>query len=483
MTGSTSNPKVFVSYSWTSPVHEQWVLELAERLSSDGILVILDKWDLKEGQDKHVFMEQLVSDPTVQKVLVICDKGYQTKADDRRGGVGTETQLISKEVYEHTDQEKFIPIIRELNEDGKPCIPHYMASRIYIDLSSDTDFEENYQKLIRNLYGKPLLRRPPLGSVPIYVVEGDQPVQRTSQRVRAIKDAIVNDRKNLSGLIADFLSVFQTSLTQFRLSGGAVQGFDDRVVEAIDKMLPLRDDFIDFVFVLFNYQQTVDLEQLHDFFETLIPFCYRPEEATSWTEVDFDNFRFFNYELMLSFLAILIKLKKFKEAGSFLHSQYFYRNSTGELKHNGIEMFNLYARSLDEYRNNRLALRRVSFTADLIKARVLRADITFDDIREADLISYYICELRGERFGWFPRTSAYGGRGASIELFDRMASQRHFERIKELFAVKSADELKTRVQAYVESTKNSQRRYSGLWEFNIKPLENVIDTSGIGSTQ
>ncbi len=57
MKGSTAQPKVFISYSWSSPQHEQWVLDLAERLSGDGVVVVLDKWDLKEGQDKHVFME------------------------------------------------------------------------------------------------------------------------------------------------------------------------------------------------------------------------------------------------------------------------------------------------------------------------------------------------------------------------------------------------------------------------------------------
>src|ERR1035437_1053213 len=162
MEGSSSQPKVFISYSWTTPQHEQWVLDLAERLSGDGIVVTLDKWDLKEGQDKHVFMEQMVHDENIAKVLVICDLGYQTKADDRKGGVGTETQLISKEVYESTGQEKFIPIVREYDSSKNPCMPHYMASRIYIDLSSDEKFEENYQRLIRNLYDKPLLKRPAL---------------------------------------------------------------------------------------------------------------------------------------------------------------------------------------------------------------------------------------------------------------------------------------------------------------------------------
>ncbi len=44
-------PKIFVSYSWTNKDHEKWVVNLAERLMSDGIDIIIDKWELKEGHD------------------------------------------------------------------------------------------------------------------------------------------------------------------------------------------------------------------------------------------------------------------------------------------------------------------------------------------------------------------------------------------------------------------------------------------------
>ncbi len=95
--GSTERT-VFISYSWTPEQHRQWVLELAKRLVSHGIDVILDVWHLKPGQDKYVFMERMVTDPQVKRVLIICNRSYQEKADGRTGGVGTESQIISPEV-------------------------------------------------------------------------------------------------------------------------------------------------------------------------------------------------------------------------------------------------------------------------------------------------------------------------------------------------------------------------------------------------
>jgi|ERR1022692_1651625 hypothetical protein len=481
MEGSSSRPKVFISYSWTSLQHEQWVLGLAERLSGDGIVVTLDKWDLKEGQDKHVFMEQMVHDESIAKVLVVCDLGYQSKADDRRGGMGTETQMISKKVYENTAQEKFIPIVRQYDKDGKPCIPHFMASRIYIDLSSDETFEENYQKLVRNLYGKPVLRRPPLGDAPAYITEEDQILLKTSRKVGAIKDALLNERRSSGGLVSDFLETVLSSLEDFRLTGGSVLGFDDKVASSIEKMLPLRDDFIDFTFTLFKYRESVDLDQLHDFWEKLIAFTFRPENVQSWAEIDYDNFRFFNYELMLGFMAVLLRLRRYQEAGFFIQSRYFYRTDTNDFRQNGIEMFNRYVRSLDEFRNHRLGLQRVSVTADLIKARATRKDLSFSDIRETDLTLHYVTALRGGRFEWFPRTSTYGGRGSRIELFDRMVSSRHFEKIKALFGVNEVGEIKALISQYLERNKNDQYGHSSLWNYDIRSLENVIDPQNLAA--
>lgn len=484
MKGDTTQPKVFVSYSWTSPSHEQWVLELAERLSSDGIIVILDKWDLKEGQDKHVFMEQMVHDQDIKKVLIICDHGYQEKADDRKGGVGTETQLISKEVYENTAQEKFIPIVREYDKESKPCIPHYIASRIYIDFSSDKKFEEEYQKLIRNLYDKPLLKRPTLGTPPAYVVEEGQSILKTSHGVELIKNALLNDRRSANGLTSDYFDRFISSLEEFRISGGSAEGFDDKVISSIEKMLPLRDDFIDFVFTVFKYQESVNLDQFQSFFEQLIPFCNRPENVQTYTNIDYDNYKFFNYELVLYFIAILLKLKKYKGLAHFLNAQYFYRHpNSSELIYNGIEIFNNYCESLDRIRNARMKLSRVSITADLIKARSTRKDINFNELMQADLILYYITELHSPLFSWFPRTSVYNMRGSGVELFDRLISRQHFEKIKEIFDTKSTEQLKKGIADYIDRNKDRQRRYSGIWDYDIRPLEKVIDPNKIGTIQ
>lgn len=126
-------PKVFISYAWAKdkPEHDQWVMQLATELRDSFVDVILDKWDLKEGHDAVAFMEKMVTDETIKKVIMISDKTYAEKADGRQGGVGTETQIISKKVYEEQNQGKFVAVLPEKDENGKAYLPTYYSSRIY----------------------------------------------------------------------------------------------------------------------------------------------------------------------------------------------------------------------------------------------------------------------------------------------------------------------------------------------------------------
>lgn len=140
-------PKLFISYSWSDPEHQQWVLDLATALRESGVDAILDKWDLKEGHDAVAFMEKMVTDPEIGKVAMICDKTYAEKADGRAGGVGTETRIISAEVYAKQAQEKFVAVVREKDEEGKPCVPTYYKSRIHIDFSEDDRYADSFDFL------------------------------------------------------------------------------------------------------------------------------------------------------------------------------------------------------------------------------------------------------------------------------------------------------------------------------------------------
>ena len=78
------NPKIFISYSWSSKEYEERVMDLAVRLQNDGIEVIIDKWIMKPGNDTINFMVICVNDPNVNFVLMLLDKKYTEKADKKK---------------------------------------------------------------------------------------------------------------------------------------------------------------------------------------------------------------------------------------------------------------------------------------------------------------------------------------------------------------------------------------------------------------
>ena len=103
-------PQVFISYSWESQPHRDWVRYLAEKLRRNGVDARLDQWTVKPGGSFTHFMEAEVAE--ADYVLVVCTPTYAQKSNARAGGVGYEQQIVSGQLASGTRREKFIPIVR-----------------------------------------------------------------------------------------------------------------------------------------------------------------------------------------------------------------------------------------------------------------------------------------------------------------------------------------------------------------------------------
>lgn len=142
--------KVFISYSWGSIKTQEKVKHLVEQLESDGIDVIYDKKSLQLGNDITFFMEKLSNDPTIKKVLVICDESYTQKANLRKSGVGTETEIIITDVYSKPLQNKIIPVFFEKNENNEMVAPTFLKNRLGADLTLGNE-KNDYPRLLENI--------------------------------------------------------------------------------------------------------------------------------------------------------------------------------------------------------------------------------------------------------------------------------------------------------------------------------------------
>lgn len=165
------HPKVFISYAWGTEEYNDKVILFATDLKRDGVEVVFDRWQLKEGNDTYAFMERSVSDESITNVLILLDPVYAKKANDRDGGVGTETQIISPEVYNKVEQGKFLPVIFERDGEGNVCKPRYIGGLLHFDLTKDDTYQKEYQRLVRRLYGIDTIKEPDLGVAPSWLEE------------------------------------------------------------------------------------------------------------------------------------------------------------------------------------------------------------------------------------------------------------------------------------------------------------------------
>ena len=157
-------PTVFISYSWDSQSHIDWVLNLANTLVNNGVDVLLDQYDLGPGKNMIVFMEKSIS--KADKVLIIFTPNYKLKSEKRKGGVGFEYSILNSELY-HTieSNNKFIPILRE----GTPedAIPGFMQQFIAVNMTSGLT-EGKARELLMAIFDLPQNEKPKLGQRPSF---------------------------------------------------------------------------------------------------------------------------------------------------------------------------------------------------------------------------------------------------------------------------------------------------------------------------
>ncbi len=177
---------VFISYSWDSPEHQEWVLQLAKDLMSKyGLNIILDQFELSAGKDLNYFMESSIE--KADKVLVILTPNYKRKAEERTRGVGYETSMITQEIFESSiSKVKFIPVLR--NGTLSTSIPKFLKSKLYHPMVDDDLYLNKLFELSRIIYEKPLVEKPKLGDIPDFTKTELDPIVE-------IANSVLNEEK------------------------------------------------------------------------------------------------------------------------------------------------------------------------------------------------------------------------------------------------------------------------------------------------
>lgn len=447
---TTCDPCAFISYSWTSDDHADWIRETAVRLLHDGVQVLLDQFDLAEGQDKYAFMEQAVTNPAVTHVIAFVDDRYATRADAREGGIGIETQILTPTIYRNARQKRVIPIILARNPDGTPRLPTFLDTRYAIDMSSPAKAQDGYEQLLRVLHGKPRHVKPPVGTPPTFITDPTSSARPTRTRLRAFTEALTRNRDITQALAHDFLDAISTELPTLQITTVSdAATADDIVVQRINDAQPLRDDIVAFLDAIALYRHDDRLTRITgDLFERLLaPQATTPGKSNY--RYAFDHYQFLAYDLFLHATALCIAchrldlLTHLTDRG-YLPPPFFHHDSRAES--HSYTVFHGYCASLDEARNHRLALNRTSVTADLIKNHAHHKRASFEDLVSADLVLFLKSVLLTDgRSRWYPSLSGYAH--TPPPLLRRAVHKANFADLHAFFHTTGGDDLRARFQS------------------------------------
>lgn len=145
-------PSVFISYSYDSTEHCEWVERLSAVLTRNDVSVTLDAFIVFPGSNLEEFMEKGLEESAF--ILCICSDGYLEKINCLNSGVSKEISIIKK-------LKKINHVIPVMRNNSTRQLPDFLDGCFYCDLSKLDVFHDKtsseirpFVNLLRVLHGK-----------------------------------------------------------------------------------------------------------------------------------------------------------------------------------------------------------------------------------------------------------------------------------------------------------------------------------------
>ena len=465
-------PKVFISYAWGTEDYKDKVLSFATDLIHSGVDVELDRWSLKEGFDSFAFMEQSVTDPTISNVIILLDPIYAKKADARAGGVGTETQIISPEIYNNTRQEKFIPVVFERNEDGSVPKPSFLKGLLHFDLTNDELYSSEFERLVKRLYGIEVIKKPELGPRPAWVDQ--EPIVNAKTRISfdALKEN-QPDRVKKERFIS-FLNDIRTQIVEYKDNS---ENSNDLLYN-YEKMQISRDMYL----LLLKRYTLVDgsVRDISSFFE----------ETKAQLKASRNGFytlgELLLNEMFIYSVAWFYKAKDYDALANIFCKTYFvmeYGTDEGQ----SFEVFRVNNHSFDNAVIQRDKKNYFSGIANWWIEHINTEICSLKEFVFADLLCFNASILieSSKSHYWFPITYVYDGEDHnSLRLFaNRLRSRENLDDASVLFGFSDANAFRSRFKELEAPTvQNEIKRYGYPRSFDVAPfLGDFIKADELGT--
>jgi tetratricopeptide (TPR) repeat protein len=189
-------PRVFVSYSHDSLLHQTRVLELSNRLRTEGVDCHIDVYYEAPPEGWPRWMLNQVED--ADYVLVVCTEAYERRFQGRElpgkgKGAKWEGAVITQQLYDaELYNTRFIPVLFDTSDE--PHIPIVLRGTTFYDIST----EDGYLRLYRRFTAQLEIAFPPVAEtvreMPARDIVAEQRLAEATEKLERAKAEI--DRNN-----------------------------------------------------------------------------------------------------------------------------------------------------------------------------------------------------------------------------------------------------------------------------------------------
>lgn len=478
------HPKAFISYAWSSEDHKTWVRKLAEDLRRNGVDVWLDQWEVKPGKDINVFMERIANKDDTTHVIMICDDEYKKKADTRDKGVGAEAQIITADYYEQKNENRFVAVTRDKNQEPKTLIPVFARSRIFIDFSDDEQYPTKLEELLRWIYDKPIFSPPPLGEMPAYLKESHEEGTPTASYARDAIYAIKSDNQYSEPKLREYLEKFSNEIKKIPDQNVTVE---EKVINNIKKLMPMVNEFISVINVLSEYSQNMRAyRRVHHFFSNLTGYCHL--KHTNY-DSRYPDKHFISYILFTSAIAIFIREERWEALSIFFNEEYSATEAIEYFDSSPTYNFSVFYQK--EWFFWGSYWRRKGQNLYYPMAAFLQANfpegIKQSDIAQADAVIYIAHQIRKMKQNsskvsseyWIPECFAAFinmQNNSSLPIFAHASSKKYFQNLLPILGIDRVEEFTYYFNRILEESDPFSLENNDQFKYSLKtkiPVKNI----------
>lgn len=243
-------PVVFISYSWDSKRHKDWVLNLSKDLRERyRVYTLLDRYN-RGGDDLITFMKKGLQ--RAHRVLIIGTPRYLEKLENSKGGGAKfEDQIITISLYNEMDSQKFIPVLREGSFSDSFNL--LIGNRVGYNLSDDARYEEELQALAADLWGQPMNQAPSLGPKPNFTPAS-----------QILQPMVAETPQDFATLVKMYLPNPSARIIMDDLIEKEADSAYKKIIQKADYSMPLTAD-------VFNHFNEIHQEAVSNLIQTVVP--------------------------------------------------------------------------------------------------------------------------------------------------------------------------------------------------------------------